>query len=141
MKMNKKLLVRVLFGCVLSNAALAEKITYDKAVESSKIYQDVIDSIDQGNDNKGLQNFELNPTSSSNKMGEWVKLGSSTMLNAGQYASVLAPSAAGKSCLKGEKGFIATTQKECERWNSGGSFCYEYSTSLNINNGFKAECR
>ena len=139
MKIKKKLLTTVLFGCALSGSALAEKVTYEKAVADAKAYQDSLPHYE--NEIVGLKVGETGGESSANKMGKWVKLGSSTMLNAGQYASVLAPSAAGKSCLKGEKGFIATTQKKCERWNSGGSFCYEYSTSLNINNGFKAECR
>ncbi|GEK16038.1 hypothetical protein [Aliivibrio fischeri] len=139
MKIKKKLLATVLLGCVLSGSALADKVTYDKAVADSKAYQDSLPHYE--NERSGLGPDETGGENSANKMGKWVKLGSSTMLNAGQYASVLAPSATGKSCLKGEKGFIASTRSKCVQWNSGGSFCYKYETSLSMDNGFKAECR
>ncbi|GEK15410.1 hypothetical protein [Aliivibrio fischeri] len=140
MKMKKKILATVLFGCALSGSAFAEKVTYEKAVADAKAYQDSLPHYE--NETTGLKDWEAgDATAAANQMGKWVKLGSSTMLNAGQYASVLAPSAAGQSCLKGEKGFIASTQSECVQWNSGGSFCYKYKTSLSMDSGFKAECR
>ena len=140
MKMKKKILATVLFGCALSGSAFAEKVTYEKAVADAKAYQDSLPHYE--NETTGLKDWEAgDATAAANQMGKWVKLGSSTMLNAGQYASVLAPSAAGQSCLKGEKGFIANTKSECTRWNSGGWQCQESVTTLDIGNGFKAECR
>ena len=139
MKIKKKLLATVLFGCALSSSVFAEKVTYDIAVADAKAYQDSLPHYEKAMG--GLELGEINGGSSANQMGTWVKLGSSTMLNAGQYASVLAPSAAGQSCLKGEKGFIASTKEECTRWNSGGWQCQESVTTLDIGNGFKAECR
>nr|WP_172684991.1 hypothetical protein [Aliivibrio fischeri] len=140
MKMKKKILATVLFGCALSGSAFAEKVTYEKALADAKAYQDSLPNHE--NAVSGLEPWEAgDTTAAANQMGKWVKLGSSTMLNAGQYASVLSPNAAGQSCLKGEKGFIAGIKKECIQWNSGGSFCYKEKISLSMDTGFKAECR
>lgn len=137
----KKTSIALVILMGLSASVNANKMTYEDAVQSGQTYRESIERDNIETPTDGLGDKELLGGNASNKMGKWVKLGSSTMLNAGQYASVLAPSAAGQSCIKGEKGFIASTQSECVQWNSGGSFCYKYKTSLSMDNGFKAECR
>jgi hypothetical protein len=137
----KKTSIALVILMGLSASVNANKMTYEDAVQSGQTYRESIERDNIETPTDGLGDKELLGGNASNKMGKWVKLGHSTMLNAGQYASVLAPSASGQSCLKGEKGFIASTKEECTRWNSGGWQCQESVTTLDIGNGFKAECR
>ena len=139
MKIKKKLLATVLFGCVLSGSAFADKVTYDKAVADSKAYQDSLPHYE--NAASGLASWEEEGDSSANQMGTWVNIGAASIKNAGIHSSMLAPSAIGKSCLKGDKGWISKTREECIEFNGGQSQCEKYRTVLDAENGFKADCR
>lgn len=138
MKIKKKLLATVLFGCVLSGSAFADKVTYDKAVADSKAYQDSLPHYE--NETTGLGPDETGGENSANKMGKWVKLGSSSLNNAGEYSSILLPTSQGKSCLKGDKGWISTMERRCVASSASG-FCRESIEIVNTKSGFKAECR
>ncbi|MGR6830896.1 hypothetical protein [Aliivibrio wodanis] len=131
MKIKKKLLATVLFGCVLSGSAFADKVTYDKAVADSKAYQDSLPHYE--NERSGLGPDETGGTSASaNQMGKWVKLGSSIQFyQTGQYSSLLSQNAEGQPCIKGDKGFIISVTEV------GG---YQ-SHVLVSERGFKADCR
>ena len=138
MKIKKKLLTTVLFGCALSGSALAEKVTYEKAVADSKAYQDSLPHYE--NETIGLRPDETGGESSANKMGKWVNLGTSSIKNAGQHSSILTPNALGQSCVKGSKGWISKMESVCVSASASG-FCRIPIEILDVNNGYKVECR
>ena len=138
MKIKKKILASVLFGCVLSTSAFAEKVTYDKAVADAKAYQDSLPHYEKAMG--GLELGEINGDSSANKMGKWVNLGTSSIKNAGQYSSILTPNALGQSCVKGSKGWVSKMESVCVSASASG-FCRIPIEILDVNNGYKVECR
>ncbi|AAW88276.1 hypothetical protein VF_B0034 (plasmid) [Aliivibrio fischeri ES114] len=140
MKMKKTLLATVLFGCVLSGSVFAEKVTYDKAVADAQAYHDSLPQYE--NAIEGLGPDETGSTTAgANQMGKWVNLGASSIKSAGAYTTMLAPSAIGKSCIKGDRGWISKTREECIIFNGGSTSCRKYRTELDAENGYKAECR
>ena len=136
----KKLILAVLLSGLFTGSVLAEKVTYDQAVESTKAYQDAMNKIDQGTATEGLSASESGGEGGTNQLGRWVNVGSSSLDNAGQYSLILAPNSQGKSCVKGDKGWISKTVSECVSSSSSG-FCRDSINIIDTDNGFKAECR
>ncbi len=151
MKKKKKILTTVLLGCLFSGSALAEKVTYDKAVADSNAYQASLPSYE--NATSGLSPAESASTGTPNQMGKWVSLGEVSLASAGAYTTMLTPNALNTSCIKGEKGFVpkktTKTEKVCTSWGSGsdnssGRPCNYWETKTTHSyhdNGYKAECR
>ncbi len=139
--MNKT--VAIIMVALVSSSAIA-KVTYEEAVKSSKPYYDSVESVHIPVDREGINEDELiEDQNSANQMGKWVKLSSSTIsaTNAGDSVLLLTPAASGQTCLKGDKGLIMTTKRECVQWNSGGWHCVKYGPETLTTNGYKAECR
>ncbi|MUK76578.1 hypothetical protein GNP84_06615 [Aliivibrio fischeri] len=139
--MKKTLLLSALLISAMSGAAFAEKVTYEQALNDSNAYLDSLPQHDKATE--GLGPDEANPSTRKNQMGTWQKQGGSTSsANAGDYSSLLAPDALGKSCVKGDKGLIVNSESECQRWNSGGWMCQEWSApEIDMSKGQKAECK
>ena len=141
MKMKKKILTTVLLGCLFSGSALAEKVTYDKAVADSKAYQDSLPNYE--NATTGLSAAESASTGTPNQMGKWIRLSLIPFDNAGSYSKVLTSRSIGAPCIKGSKGIIPTTKNgsgscddnSCSYWNDVTQTTYNYS------HGYTAECR
>ena len=97
--------------------------------------------------NSNVQNPEVpnslgqNASADKNSMGRWARLGNLvSVLSSGEYTTILAPSAVGKICLKGEKGFVSATKQvasDCHHWTCSGST----DTVLDTSRGYKAVCR
>ncbi|MGR6863476.1 hypothetical protein ACU5EH_25770 [Aliivibrio salmonicida] len=152
MKMKKKILTTVLLGCLFSGSALAEKVTYDKAVADSNAYQASLPNYE--NATSGLSAAESASTGTPNQMGKWVNVGGIALQSAGAYTTMLTPNALNTSCIKGEKGFVpkktTKTEKVCSSWrpsysdNSDSEECNGWETKTTHSyhdNGYKAECR
>ncbi|WP_300178586.1 hypothetical protein [uncultured Aliivibrio sp.] len=152
MKMKKKILTTVLLGCLFNGSALAEKVTYDKAVADSNAYQESLPNYE--NATSGLSPAESSSTGTPNQMGKWVNLGGVSLASAGAYTTMLTPNALNTSCIKGEKGFVpkktTKTERVCTWWQGTGSdesnaqVCQHWETKVTHSyhdNGYKAECR
>lgn len=90
----------------------------------------------------GLKPWIGDDDSGANQMGKWVKVGgSANSASAGEYSVILAPSAVGKSCLKGQKGLIMDKGEVCTSFSSSDR-CLSYSDNgMLVTSGAKAECR
>lgn len=152
MTMKKNVIATVLLGCLFSGSALAEKVTYDKAVADSNAYQESLPNYE--NATSGLSPAESSSTGTPNQMGKWVNLGGVSLASAGAYTTMLTPNALNTSCIKGEKGFVpkktTKTEKVCSGWrpsysdNSDAEICEGWimeTTHSYHDNGYKAECR
>ncbi|MGR6862918.1 hypothetical protein ACU5EH_23325 [Aliivibrio salmonicida] len=143
MKMKKNILTTVLLGCLFNGSALAEKVTYDKAVADSNAYQESLPNYK--NATTGLSAAESSSAGTPNQMGRWVSVGGIALQNAGSYTTMLTPSALNTSCIKGEKGFVPTkTEKKESYCVQGGDKCNFWGTRIVITYeeyGHKAECR
>ncbi len=137
-----KKLVLILPALLLSSVSMA-KITYEDALESSQAYYDANAAVHHPPATEGLTDAELQDGNSGNQMGMWVKVSSTTtdITNAGSYATVLTPDAAGQACVKGTRGLIMNTVRECNNWNSGGWHCEGYGPAQISDEGYKAECK
>ncbi|EJV0278796.1 TPA: hypothetical protein ACVU43_004228 [Vibrio parahaemolyticus] len=137
-----KKLVLLLPALFLSSASIA-KVTYEDALASSQAYYDANAAVHHPPSTSGLSDAETQEGSSGNEMGTWVKVSSSTtnITNAGSYATVLTPDAAGQACVKGTRGLIMNTVRECNNWNSGGWHCEGYGPEEISDDGYKAECK
>ncbi|HDY7474808.1 TPA: hypothetical protein RQJ49_004280 [Vibrio vulnificus] len=140
--MKKTLLAVMATTVVFGSNAMAAKVTYEDAVASSSSFYEANNAINKSPSLSGLGDKEKSNESSANQMGKWVKLSYTKTANAGEYTSLLASSAVGQACLKGEKGIILDSERECIRWNSGGWQCQQYGQpTLTTESGYKAECR
>ncbi|EHY1015360.1 hypothetical protein [Vibrio vulnificus] len=140
--MKKILLTTIAASLLFSGQSLAAKVTYEDAVASSADFYNANNALNTPPSAQGLGPEEQPTTSPDNQMGKWVKLSYTKTANAGEYTSLLASSAVGQACLKGEKGIILDSERECIRWNSGGWQCQQYGQpTLTTNSGYKAECR
>ena len=137
----KKTSIALVILMGLSASVNANKMTYEDAVQSGQTYRESIEKYNIETPTTGLGDKELLGGNASNKMGKWVNIGAASIKNAGIHSSMLAPSAIGKSCLKGDKGWISKTREECIEFNGGQSQCEKYRTVLDAENGFKADCR
>ncbi|TNZ89414.1 hypothetical protein CGK40_21540 [Vibrio parahaemolyticus] len=137
-----KKLILLLPVLLLSSASMA-KVTYEDALESSQAYYDANAAVHHPPATEGLTAAELQDGSGGNEMGMWVKVSSTTtdITNAGSYATVLTPDAAGQACVKGTRGLIMNTVRECNNWNSGGWHCEGYGPAQISDEGYKAECK
>ncbi|EIA0806469.1 hypothetical protein ACSYON_004060 [Vibrio vulnificus] len=140
--MKKTLLAAMAATLLFGNPAMATKVTYEDAVASSAGFYEANNAVNKTPSQSGLGDKEKSNESSANQMGKWVKLNYTKTANAGEYTSLLASSAVGQACLKGEKGIILDSERECIRWNSGGWQCQQYGQpTLTTDSGYKAECR
>ncbi|MDF5187732.1 hypothetical protein P3666_20940 [Vibrio parahaemolyticus] len=137
-----KELILLLPALLLSSVSMA-KVTYEDALESSQAYYDANAAVHHPPEHTGLGPDETQEDSSGNEMGTWVKVSSTTtdITNAGSYATVLTPDAAGQACVKGTRGLIMNTVRECNNWNSGGWHCEGYGPEQISDDGYKAECK
>ncbi|EJN6713239.1 hypothetical protein NQN45_004097 [Vibrio vulnificus] len=140
--MKKTLLAAMAATLLFGNPAMATKVTYEDAVASSAEFYNANNALNTPPSDKGIGPGEQQIGGSANQMGKWVKLNYTKTANAGEYTSLLASSAVGQACLKGEKGIILDSERECIRWNSGGWQCQQYGQpTLTTDSGYKAECR
>jgi hypothetical protein len=140
MKMKKKILATVLFGCALSGSAFAEKVTYEKALADAKAYQDSLPHHE--NAVSGLEPWEAgDATAAANQMGKWVNIGAINYQVAG--AVILSPDSIGKKCSKGTIGFVPKVLRQAVRvHNKNGAFVsQEYIYTPDYRSGNKVECR
>lgn len=141
--MKKTLLAAITATLLLGSHAMAAKVTYEDAVASSADFYEHNNSVNKPPQTVGLTEGELQDSTSANQMGKWVQVGGAIKTTAaGAYSSLLAPSSVGQQCLKGEKGLIMVTERECVQWNSGGWHCVKYGPStVSTDSGYRAECR
>ncbi|MHA2743022.1 hypothetical protein [Vibrio harveyi] len=139
--MKKIMLTTIASALVFSGHVLA-KVTYEDAVASSSGFYEANNAINNPPSNSGLGPDEQQKSGSANQMGKWVKIGGSTnSASAGEYSVILAPSAVGKSCLKGQKGLIMDKGEVCTSFSSSDR-CLSYSDNgMLVTSGAKAECR
>ncbi len=137
--MKKQLLILTAILCATPTVA---KVTYEDALASSADYYNHLKAVNKAPDDRGLREFELQVDDAANQMGKWVKISNSetNISNAGDYASILAPTSAGTPCLKGDKGLIMRQFRYCSDYNSKHNTCDGYSYELG-NGGYKAECK
>ncbi|MFM2588261.1 hypothetical protein [Vibrio sp. TBV020] len=122
------------------------KLTSDEAKASMKAYREHVDSVHQPAAREGLPppSSVGYPDNGYQTTGRWVQIGTRTIktANAGPYSQLLTPNSVGQACLKGTKGLLMATERECVRWNSGGWQCQQYSDPVAVASyGYKAECR
>ncbi|ELY1990144.1 hypothetical protein SL034_005275 [Vibrio harveyi] len=140
--MKKTLLTTVAVTMLFSSYAMAAKVTYEDAVKSSSDFYEANNAVNKTPSPSGIGPDETQTGSSANQMGRWVKIGGSTnSASAGEYSVILAPSAVGKSCLKGQKGLIMDKGEVCTSFSSSDR-CLSYSDNgMLVTSGAKAECR
>ncbi len=138
----KKLLF--LLPVLLISGQVLAKVSYEDALESNRPYAEANAAVHIPPDTKGLGPDEFDPDAeATGETGHWVKVSSSPIkiVNAGAYATVLTPDAAGGACAKGTKGLIVATDRYCGHWNSGGTHCQGSWTTTLSDEGYKAECK
>ena len=137
--MKKQLLILSAILCATPTFA---KVTYEDAVASSAAFHERNNAVSKEPNSEGLRAGELQENNAANQMGKWVKISNSetNISNAGDYASILAPTSAGTPCLKGDKGLIMRQFRYCSDYNSKHNTCDGYSYELG-NGGYKAECK
>ncbi|EHJ9984877.1 hypothetical protein KB976_003980 [Vibrio parahaemolyticus] len=138
----KKILI-LLPILTMANSAFA-KVSYEDALESNRPYAEANAAVHNPPDTEGLTAAEFDPDAeAAEDTGHWVKVSSNPVkiVNAGDYATVLTPDAAGGACAKGTKGLIVATDQYCGHWNSGGTHCQGAWTTTLSDEGYKAECK
>lgn len=140
--MKKTFFAAITATLLLGSHAIAAKVTYEDAVASSSGFYEANNAVNKSPSLSGLGDKEKPKSGSANEMGKWVKIGGSTnSASAGEYSVILAPSAVGKSCLKGQKGLIMDKGEVCTSFSSSDR-CLSYSDNgMLVTSGAKAECR
>lgn len=140
--MTKTLLAAMTATLLLGNHAMAAKVTYEDAIASSSSFYEANNAVNKTPSPSGIGPDETQTGSSANQMGTWVKIGGSTnSASAGEYSVILAPSAVGKSCLKGQKGLIMDKGEVCTSYSSSDRCLSWADNGMLTTNGVKAECK